>query len=240
MTLRKHSLSMRQSSCVWVVLFLWTLVLAGCGMWDKPPTHSVGHKNKLVDAEKGTHLRYQDPDRYTWQYPERVIKALKIEPGMKVADLGSGTGYFTFRLAEAVGSSGMVYAIDIDEEMNASIDKQAVAKQAVNVKTILAVEHDPLIPDKVDLIFSVNAYHHLKDRANYFKNIARYLKPGGRIAVIDFREGAFRHFTKRAVMLQEFKTAGYALDKAHGFLPRQNFFVFSPAKTDPPINPDKH
>jgi len=98
------------------------------------------------------------------------------------------------------------------------------------VKTVLAVEHDPLIPEKVDLIFSVNAYHHLKDRAAYFRNVARYLKPGGRIAIIDFREGAFRHFTARKVLLEEFKTAGYALDKNHGFLPRQNFLVFTLAK----------
>jgi arsenite methyltransferase len=230
MTLRRHSSSIHRSYRVWAVLFLWALVLTGCGMWDHPPEHSVGHKNKLVGANEGTHLRYQEPDRYTWQYPERVIKALKLESGMKVADLGSGTGYFTFRLAEAVGSSGKVYAVDIDEEMNAIIDKQVVAKQMENVTAHLAVEHDPLIPEKVDLIFSVNAYHHLKDRTAYFKNAARYLKPGGRIAIIDFREGSFRHFTERTVLLQEFKNAGYALDKSHGFLPRQNFFVFSLAK----------
>jgi ubiquinone/menaquinone biosynthesis C-methylase UbiE len=196
-------------------------------MFNEPPAHSIGHKHKHVGAEEGTHLRYQEPDRYTWQLPERVIKALKLESDMKVVDLGSGTGYFTFRLAEAVGSSGKVYAVDIDEEMNASINKQAVAKQMDNVKTILAMAHDPLIPEKVDLIFSVNAYHHLKDRASYFKNAARYLKPGGRIAIIDFRKGAFRHYTELRVMLEEFKAAGYALDKTHGFLPRQNFLVFS-------------
>jgi arsenite methyltransferase len=227
MTSRKLSLSMHQSCLVGAVLFLWALSLAGCGMWDVPPAHSVGHKNKPIGADKGGHLRYQEPDRYTWQLPERVVKALKLESDMKVADLGSGTGYFTFRLAEAVGSSGKVYAIDINEEMNASIDKQTVTRQIENVKTVLAVEHDPLIPEKVDLIFSVNAYHHLKDRAAYFRNAARYLKPEGRVAIIDFREGAFRHFTKSQTLLEEFKAAGYALDKHHGFLSRQNFFVFS-------------
>jgi len=230
MTLRRHSSNMHRSGCIWAVLFLWALVFSGCGMWDKPPEHSVGHTNKLAGVNEAKHLRYQEPDRYTWQYPERVIKALKLESGMKVADLGSGTGYFTFRLAEAVGPTGKVYAVDIDEEMNAIIDKQAVAKQMENVTTQLAVEHDPLIPEKVDLIFSVNAYHHLKDRTAYFKNAVRYLKPGGKVAIIDFREGSFRHFTARAVLLQEFKNAGYALDKSHGFLPRQNFFVFSQAK----------
>ena len=230
MTLSRYLLTRHRSGYRGAVLLWGTLVLAGCGMWDKPPEHSVGHKNKIVGADKGTHLRYQDPDRYIWQYPERVIKELKLEPGMKVADLGSGTGYFTFRLAEAVGSSGKVYAIDIDEEMNAIVDKQSVAKQMENVQTVLAVGHDPLIPEKVDLIFSVNAYHHLKDRTAYFKNAARYLKPGGRVAILDFREGAFRHFTPMRTILEEFKAAGYGLDKTHGFLPRQNFFIFSLAE----------
>lgn len=225
MTLRKHSLSRYRSYRVWAVLLLWVPVLAGCDMFSGPPVHSIGHKH--IGAETGTHLRYQEPNRYTWQYPERVIKALKLKTGMKVADLGSGTGFFTFRLAEAVGSSGKVYAVDINAEMNASIDKQAVAKQIENVQTILAVEHDPLIPEKVDLIFSVDAYHHLKNRADYFRNTARYLKPGGRVAIIDFREGAFRHFTKLQTVLAEFKSAGYTLDKQHGFLPRQNFLVFT-------------
>jgi cyclopropane fatty-acyl-phospholipid synthase-like methyltransferase len=129
-----------------------------------------------------------------------------------------------------VGHSGKVYAVDINEEMKASIDKQAVEKQMENVRSVLAVEHDPLIPEKVDLIFSVNAYHHLKDRVAYFRNSARYLKPGGKVAIIDFRKGAFRHYTELKVLLEEFKAAGYALDKTHGFLPRQNFLVFSPSK----------
>ena len=226
MTTRKHSLFHAGFCLTWVFLLLGTLALAGC-FQERPPAHSTGHQHKQAGVQEGTHLRYQKPDRYTWQYPERVVRFLQLKPGMKVADLGAGTGYFTFRLAAAVGSTGKVYAIDIDKEMNTSVDQQSIKKQVENVRTVLAVEHDPLIPEKVDLIFSVNAYHHLQDRAAYFKNAARYLKPGGRVAIIDFREGAFRHFTKREIMLEEFKAAGYALDKAHGFLPRQNFFIFS-------------
>ncbi len=225
MTTRNHSFIQAGFFHFGTFLLLCALVLAGC-FQEKPPAHSFGHKHKHIGVQEGKHLRYQKPDRYTWQFPERVVQSLGLKPGMAVADIGSGTGYFTFQLAEVVGPSGKVYAVDIDEEMNASVDKQAIAKQADNVQTVLAVEHDPLIPGKVDLIFSVNAYHHLKDRAVYFRNAARYLKPGGRVAIIDFREGAFRFFTKRKTVLDEFQTAGYTLDKQHGFLPRQNFLVF--------------
>jgi len=203
------------------------LLLQGCWQ-EKPPAHSFGHKHKHVGAQEKNHLLYQEPDRYTWQYPEKVIASLDLKPGMKVADLGAGTGYFTFRLAESVGEKGTVYAIDIEQEMIDSIDRQAITKQADNVKTVKAVEHDPLIPEKVDLIISVNVYHHLQDRSQYFKNAARYLKPGGRVAIIDFRKGAFRHFTERNVLLHEFKAAGYAVDKMEGYLPRQNFLIFKP------------
>lgn len=209
------------------LLLLWAWTLAGC-VAEVPPVHATHHKH--VGVQEGKHLRYQDPDRHTWQYPARVIKALHLASGMKVADLGSGTGYFTFRLIEAVGHAGKVYAVDIDEEMNASVDQQAIQKQVKNVQTVLAVEHDPLIPEKVDLIFSVNAYHHLKDRSAYFSNATRYLKPGGQVAIIDFREGAFRHFTKKQILLEEFQAAGYTLAQQHDFLPRQNFLVFSPVK----------
>ena len=229
MTRRNHLFIHGRWCRVGALLLLWTWMLAGCAA-EGPTAYSSGHKHKQVGAKQGTHLRYQDPDRYTWQVPERVVKALKLKPDMKVADLGSGTGYFTFRLAEAVGDAGKVYAVDIDEEMNATVDQQAVKKQAENVQTVLAVEHDPLIPEKVDLIFSVNAYHHLKDRTAYFKNAARYLKPDGRVAIIDFREGAFKHFTKRQILLDEFLAAGYTLDKQWGFLPRQNFLIFSREK----------
>ena len=229
MTTRNHWLIQGRGCRAGALLLLGAWMLAGCFV-EAPTAHSIGHKHKQAGVQEGKHLRYQDPDRYTWQYPERVVKALKLESGMQVADLGSGTGYFTFRLAEAVGDTGKVYAVDIDKEMIASVDKQAVQKQAENVQTVLAVEHDPLIPDKVDIIFSVNAYHHLKDRTAYFKNAARYLKPDGRVAIIDFREGAFRHFTKRRILLDEFLAAGYILDKQHGFLPRQNFLIFSRGK----------
>ena len=79
MIIRKYSFNMHRSFLVGAVLFLWAAALSGCGMWDHPPEHSIGHKHKLVGVTEGTHLRYQEPDRYTWQYPERVINALELK-----------------------------------------------------------------------------------------------------------------------------------------------------------------
>ncbi|NIQ01235.1 MAG: methyltransferase domain-containing protein [Nitrospinaceae bacterium] len=208
-----------------VLLILWMLASAGCFV-ERPPGHSFGHSHKQADKRSGKHLRYQEPERDEWQKPEQVVAALNLQPGQAVADLGAGTGYFTFRLAAAVGDTGQVYAVDIDQEMIDILDDQKIRKQAVNVKSVLAKEHDPLLPKPVGLIFAVNSTHHIKERVDYFKNAARYLKPGGRVAVVDFKEGAFRHFVKRQTLLDEFKAAGYTFVQEFDFLPKQNFMVF--------------
>lgn len=172
--------------------------------------------------------RYWSKDRDQWQEPERVIRSLELRPGMVVADLGSGTGYFTHRLAEAVGEGGRVYAVDINRELLNEVEQMVKAKNLANVQLVLADEYDPKLPETVDLIFSTNVYHHLKDRAAYFENAKRYLKPGGRVAILDFREGAFRHNTPRQTIVDEFTQAGYTLAREFVFLTRQNFLVFTP------------
>ncbi|MFN3533043.1 MAG: class I SAM-dependent methyltransferase [Candidatus Brocadia sp.] len=176
---------------------------------------------------------YEGYWRDRWQYPDQVIRVLKIQTGQHIADLGSGSGYFTFRLADAVGPNGKVYAVDIDRGMNTYVEKQAGKKGYQNIKVILAQHHDPLIPgDGVDWIFTCNTYHHIKDRVTYFSRARRYLKPSGRIAIIDFNgKGGFQkifpHFTASEVIKKEMESVGYHLQHEFGFLPRQHFLVFS-------------
>ncbi len=167
-------------------------------------------------------------DRDLWQHPDQVIQSLGIQPGDRVADVGSGEGYFTFRLSKAVGQNGKVYAVDIDEDRNQYVENKAREKGYKNIEIIVPKVHDPLLPESgVDMIFTSNPYHHLEDRTHYFLNAKKYLRPNGRVVVIDFRKGAFRHFTERRVVLDELQAAGYELEKEHTFLPKQNFLVFS-------------
>lgn len=176
---------------------------------------------------------YEGFNREAWQHREEVIQALNIRQGDHVADLGSGSGYFTFLLAKAVGPSGKVYAIDIDTDMNTYVASRAREEGYTNIDVILAKPDDPLLPESgVDLIFTCIAYHHLKDRASYFKNAGKYLRPGGRIAIIDFNEKAWLekligHWTAREVLHREMKEAGYVLNQEFHFLPKQMFLIFS-------------
>jgi ubiquinone/menaquinone biosynthesis C-methylase UbiE len=172
------------------------------------------------------------PWRARWQQPEKVVRALAIEPGAHVADLGAGGGYFTFRLADAVGSAGKVYAVDVDKDNLDYIARRAKEQGYANIETVLAQYDDPLLPGSgVDLIFTCNVYHHLKDRSNYFKSSARYLKPHGRVAIIDIDGSSwihrlFGHWTAEEISRREMEAAGYTLTHDFDFLSRQNFQVF--------------
>jgi ubiquinone/menaquinone biosynthesis C-methylase UbiE len=179
---------------------------------------------------------YAGINRDEWQQPQKVIAALKIQPGASVADLGSGGGYFTFRLAEAVGPSGKVYAVDIDRDMVDLIAERATKEGRSNVEVILARPEDPSLPKAgVDLIFTSNTYHHIEDRVAYFANLRKYLRRNGRVAIIEFDrrgwlEGLLRHYTPSEFIKREMEQAGYMLQQEFDFLNRQSFLIFVPKR----------
>ena len=178
------------------------------------------------------------PERDAYQKPSQVVKALGLKPGMAVADIGSGSGYFTRRFVEAVTETGKVYAVDVEPEM-LEYAKQSVEHMHVGftAEFILARPDNPKLPfESVDLIFVCNTFHHLEDRAVYFANLKSVLKPGGRIAIVDFyhdeRSGDLgfpkRHLVPRETTIEEMNKAGYRLIKEHSFLPKQYFLEFVP------------
>jgi len=149
-----------------------------------------------------------------------------------LSPFGAGSGYFTFRLADAVGPTGKVYAVDIDAEMNADLAKRVQDKGYQNIEVVLARPNNPGLPDNdIDLIFSSNTYHHLEERVTYFANLQQDLQPNGRIAIIDFTgEGWFQqlfgHYTPSEVIQRELQEAGYTLEAKFEFLPTQVFLIF--------------
>ncbi len=176
---------------------------------------------------------YTPSDRDEWQKPDEVIAALAIQPGSHVADIGAGGGYFTYRLAEAVGPTGVTYAIDVDTDMTEYLEEETAERGVENVTVILAEYDDPLIPESgVDLIFTSNTYHHIQDRTAYFERARRYLRPGGRVAVVELNGSGwfsswFDHNTPAETIREELEAAGYQLDAEHDFLEQQHFLVFS-------------
>ncbi len=177
------------------------------------------------------------PERDQYQKPSQVVDALGLKAGMAVADLGAGSGYFTRRFAEAVTEKGKVYAIDVETDMLAYV-KDSLEHMHIpyTAEFILARPDDPkLTLDSVDLIFLCNVYHHLDNRTTYFSNVRSALKPGGRVAVIDFyhdeRSGDVgfprHHLVPRETVVDEMTKAGYSLIREHTFLSRQYFLEFA-------------
>lgn len=175
---------------------------------------------------------YEGFDRDEWQQPERVIDSLEIAPGMRVADIGAGGGYFTFRLADAVGPSGRVYAVDVDDDMIGYLGERAVSEQRSNVTVVRGEFEDPLLPNgAIDLVFTSNTYHHIahEGRVAYFQTVRADLAPGARVAILDLRKGplfARDHFTPRAKIVEEMREAGFRELASFDFIEEQSFTVF--------------
>jgi len=191
----------------------------------------ASHEHSFSGAEHWAHV-FDDPQRDAWQKPHEVIEALALKPDAVVADLGSGTGYFSVRLANMV-SKGRVYGVDVEPDMVKYLAERAKKEKRPNVIAVAGAPDDPKLPEKVDLVLLVDVYHHIEGRETYFRNLRRYLKPGGRVAVIDFRldspDGpppAARIAPEK--VKGEMKAAGYASAAEHGFLPNQYFLVFKP------------
>jgi len=176
---------------------------------------------------------YEGFGRDRWQQPKRVIQTLKIQKGETIADLGAGGGYFTFRLTDAVGDSGTVYAADVDDGMLRYLKKRTENEGRHNVIPLRAQYDDPKLPPaSIDLLFTVNTYHHLKNRTDYFRRAKKALKPGGRVAIIDFAgktmwQRLFGHITPVKTIREEMKAAGYRLEAEYTFLSAQHFLIFS-------------
>jgi predicted methyltransferase len=205
-----------------------TALLAAPAAAQTPHTHQHG----FGDAERWARV-FDDPARDAWQKPHEVIQALALKPDAVVADIGAGTGYFSVRLAHRV-PQGRIYGVDIEEQMVKHLAERAKGAGLKNVVALLGAPDDPRLPEKADLILLVDVYHHIDDRARYFRRLQASLKPGGRLAIIDFRldspvgpPAAAR--IAPGTVKQELASAGFRLSREHAFLPNQYFLVFRAA-----------
>jgi len=128
------------------------------------------------------------PERKDEEKTDRVLAALELKPGMKVADVGAGSGYYSSRIAERVGPQGTVYAVDIQPEMLDFLRMQMKQRRVTNVTPVLGTETDPKLPaGALDLAVMVDVYHELEYPYEMLAAIVKALKPGGRVVFVEFR-----------------------------------------------------
>lgn len=132
----------------------------------------------------------ESPDREDWNKPDLIMDLLQIAEGDIVADLGAGGGWFTVRLARRVGPDGRVYAEDIQPLMIEAIERRVQREGLTNVRAVLGTADNPRLPEPVDIVLIVDAYHEIEDPVALLRNVREGLKPQGRIGVVEFNAGA--------------------------------------------------
>jgi cyclopropane fatty-acyl-phospholipid synthase-like methyltransferase len=204
-------------------------LMINCALAQSPPTHEHSFDHAEMWAKS-----FDDPARDAWQKPHEVIRALALAPDATVADIGSGTGYFAVRLAHAV-PRGMVIGVDASRDMVRYLNERAKRDGLANLSSQMGGASDPRLAVPVDLVLMVDTYHHIGSREKYFTRVRQALKPGGRLAIIDFRLDAPTGPPRSSrispeQVKRELARAGFELEREHDFLPQQFFLVLRAAK----------
>jgi predicted methyltransferase len=229
----------------WTAWLLALLLAAGAACAQSPAEHPVaGASGPGVAAPKREPANVMSWEKADWleregraetEKPELVLQAMELKPGLTVAEIGAGTGFFSRRIAKVVGPAGKVYAEDIQPQM-LDLLKQRTAKEGVhNVITVLGTETDPKLPaHSVDRVLLVDVYHEFQKPEPMLAAIRDCLAPGGTVTLVEYRlEGDtashinIRHRMSVEQVLSEWGAAGFTLVRRNEDLPSQHVFIFS-------------
>jgi ubiquinone/menaquinone biosynthesis C-methylase UbiE len=201
---------------------------------ESPPDDQATSHHSFENVAQWTKV-FDDPARDEWQKPQALVEALTLRPGMRVADLGAGTGYFSRYLAAAVGRQGTVFAVDTEPNLVARLRERAEQENTPNVVPILASPDNPRLPlGSIDVVLIVDTYHHIDGRRDYFRRLQHSLARAGRVAIVDWQQRDLPigppadHKLAREKVVEEMTVAGYALVGEPTVLPYQYFLVFQP------------
>ncbi len=214
--------------------FIWILFPALLVSQDAPKPRTAQEIQKMHLDPKAYIAMLENPQRDAEQKPAEVIAALKIRKGETLADIGAGSGYFSFRFAPKVGSSGRIYAVDVNPDMILYMNRRIRDLGLKNVVTILSASDDPLLMDaSVDRFFICNTWHHIPNNTQYLGLMKKMLKPGGQIVIVDYQKKELpvgpppEMKLAREDVVQQMESNGLKLAQEYTFLPYQYFLVFS-------------
>ena len=173
-------------------------------------------------------------ERLDEENPDLAMRLIKVERGSTVADLGAGSGYFTVRLAKAVGAMGKVYAVDIQQGMLDLLQRAVTKEKLTNVVPVLGAVDDPRLPAaSLDLVLMVDVYHELSSPQTTLAHLKDALKPGGRLVLLEYRAEdpdvpiLPEHKMTKAMVKLEVEHEGFKQQRVYDDLPRQHLIVFT-------------
>jgi ubiquinone/menaquinone biosynthesis C-methylase UbiE len=219
------------------------LVLLGAAVSSTSPAGAQGPRPQSTpqlpaSADLAGYIAsLEEPGRAEWQKPDEVIRALKLLPGETLCDVGSGPGYFALRAARLLEASGWVYAEDVEASMIDALRDRVSQARLSNVTPILGLPEDPLLPKAAcDVILVVNTYHLFPNGPAFLRRLAKSLKPGGRLANIDFHKRetpqgpVLARRVAREAFLADAQRASFKLVGEEKFLPYQYFLLLKPTR----------
>lgn len=215
---------------------LLSVLLFACGSSGAKPSEHPHHGkhgplvHRFDKADDWVKV-FDDPARDAWQKPTHVVALMKLEAGLTVVDLGTGTGYFLPYLAQGVGSTGKVLALDVEPDMVRYVKERAVREKLSNVDVrVIRVDDPGLVEASVDRVLIVDTWHHIPERRAYASKLARALRPKGAIYVVDFTKDAQHgppkhHRIPPEQVIEELASSGLAAKAIPSELPEQYVVV---------------
>ncbi|HKW96994.1 MAG TPA: class I SAM-dependent methyltransferase [Bryobacteraceae bacterium] len=215
------------------MLRTFCLLIALCGIALPQQVHPVTGRHIAPVMCAGGADWLVRTERDAEEAPDAALDAIGIPRGASVADVGAGVGYFTWRLAERVGSAGKVYANDIQPMMLEQLRKNIETRHLTNVQTILGREDDPKLPaGRMDLVLLVDVYHEFSQPQKMLRKIRESLKPDGRLVLLEYRKEdpnipiRPEHKMSVAEVQAEVTPEGFRFEKNLDTLPRQHILIF--------------
>ena len=197
------------------------MFVAACAvaLWSQSTAPAQAPKRPTSTPYTGDLSIFESPGRDKKLQIDRVMDILGIAPGKRVADIGAGSGWFTVRAARRVGTSGLVYAVDINPEATRYIDNRAKSESLANIRTILSKPDDPMLPKAtVDAVLLLKTYHEVADPVGLLEHLRPALKPGAKLGIIDRNGNGTNHGVNREIVVDEAARAGYRLVDTYDFV----------------------
>ena len=198
---------------------LLLLALCAVAVWSQRTAPGQTPKRATSTPYTGDLSIFDSPGRDQRLHVNRVMDILGIAPGKSVADIGAGSGWFAVRAARRVGSSGTVYAVDINPEAIRYIDRRVHSESLANIKTILSKPDDPMLPkEALDAVLLLKTYHEVADPVALLEHLRPALRPGARLGIIDRNGNGTDHGVGRRIVVEEAARAGYHLVQTYEFV----------------------
>ncbi|MEW6156036.1 MAG: class I SAM-dependent methyltransferase [Verrucomicrobiota bacterium] len=250
---------LRDASLVFLRALQWMMLFALVAFGSLPAAESVTSTNKIYEFREahdpngigkvyfGREIAHvmghqgadwlERPERQDEERPDLLLDSLPFKPGDHVADIGAGTGYYSWRIAQNIGNKGVVYAVDIQQEMLDLLQKKMDERGAKNVRPILGTITDPkLPPESIDWVLMVDVYHEFSHPFEMMQSICKALKPGGRVVFVEFRAEDPKvpikavHKMSQAQVKKEMQAHPLVWEKTIDVLPWQHIILFQKKK----------